>query len=86
MSATTPAPRTITKAEVATVVALTLAALVLRVVGSNSGLWIDEIYSLVDFFRVPLGVSGDSFVPKTHTGGAERVGPRLNKDGDGAQV
>jgi preprotein translocase subunit SecF len=33
-----------------------------------------------------LRVSGDSFVPKTGTSGAERVGPRLNKDGDGAQV
>jgi len=66
VSATTSAPRSITKAEVATLVALTLAALVLRVVGSNSGLWIDEIYSLVDFFRVPLGRMVTAFPRDNH--------------------
>ena len=38
-----------------TVVALTVLAAVLRVVGLNAGLWIDEIYSLLDSFRPPLG-------------------------------
>ena len=66
MSDTTSAPRPITTTEVATVVALTLVALVLRLVGSNSGLWIDEIYSLVDFFRVPLGRMVTAFPRDNH--------------------
>lgn len=32
---------------------LTLLALVLRVIGLNSGLWLDEIYSVVNQFRLP---------------------------------
>jgi mannosyltransferase len=66
VSATTTTPRPITTSEVATIVALTLVALVLRVVGSNSGLWIDEIYSLVDFFRVPLGQMVTAFPRDNH--------------------
>ena len=59
-------PHPITTSEAATVVALTLVALVLRLVGSNSGLWIDEIYSLVDFFRVPLGRMVTAFPRDNH--------------------
>jgi 4-amino-4-deoxy-L-arabinose transferase-like glycosyltransferase len=66
VSATASAPRPVTKSEIATVVALTLAALVLRLAGSNSGLWIDEIYSLVDFFRVPLGRMVTAFPRDNH--------------------
>lgn len=38
----------------ALIVGLTALALVLRLIGLNSGLWIDEIFSLVDSFRPPL--------------------------------
>jgi mannosyltransferase len=34
--------------------ALTIVALIIRLIGSNSGLWVDEIYSLLDSFRPPL--------------------------------
>ena len=66
MSDTTSTPRPITTTEFLTVVALTLVALMLRLVGSNSGLWIDEIYSLVDFFRVPLGRMVTAFPRDNH--------------------
>lgn len=66
MRATTSAAQPLTKTEVATIAAITLGALVLRVVGSNSGLWIDEIYSLVDFFRVPLGRMVAAFPRDNH--------------------
>lgn len=36
------------------VAALVLVALVTRLIGLDSGLWVDEIYSLVDSFRPPL--------------------------------
>jgi len=35
-------------------VALTLVAMAVRAIGLNSGLWIDEMYSLVDSIRPPL--------------------------------
>ena len=66
MSATTSTPSPLARREIVTIVALTLVALVLRVVGSNSGLWIDEIYSLVDFFRVPLGRMVTAFPRDNH--------------------
>jgi uncharacterized membrane protein len=55
-----------TRREAGTVAALTVAALVLRLAGSNSGLWIDEIYSLVDFFRVPLAQMVTAFPRDNH--------------------
>ena len=66
MSAATATRSPIAKREIVTIAALTLVALVLRVVGSNSGLWIDEIYSLVDFFRVPLGRMVTAFPRDNH--------------------
>jgi len=60
------AARRIGRDEIATVLALTVLALVLRVVGANGGLWIDEIYSLVDFFRVPLGQMVRAFPRDNH--------------------
>ena len=66
MSATTATRSPIAKREIVTIAALTLVALVLRVVGSNGGLWIDEIYSLVDFFRVPLGRMVTAFPRDNH--------------------
>jgi uncharacterized membrane protein len=56
----------VTRRELGLVAALTLVALVLRVVGSNSGLWIDEIYSLVDFFRVPFAQMVTAFPRDNH--------------------
>ena len=66
MSDTTSTPRPTTTTEIATLVVLTLVALTLRLVGSNSGLWIDEIYSLIDFFRVPLGQMVTAFPRDNH--------------------
>lgn len=39
---------------VAVLVLLTCVGLALRLISAGSGLWIDEIYSLVDSFRLPL--------------------------------
>jgi len=57
---------------------LTIGIFVGVIVGTYSSIYVAR------FLLVPLGVSGDSFVPKTGPGGAERVGPR--KAEDGAQV
>jgi preprotein translocase subunit SecF len=57
---------------------LTIGIFVGVIVGTYSSIYVAR------FMLVPLGVSGDSFVPKTGPGGAERVGPR--KAEDGAQV
>ncbi|WP_166040593.1 protein translocase subunit SecF [Sphingosinicella sp. YJ22] len=59
---------------------LTIGIFVGVIIGTYSSIYVAR------FMLVPLGVSGDSFVPKTGPAGAERVGPRPGKDGDGAQV
>ena len=59
---------------------LTIGIFVGVIIGTYSSIYVAR------FMLVPLGVSGDSFVPKTGPSGAERVGPRPGKDGDGAQV
>ena len=60
---------------------LTIGIFVGVIIGTYSSIYVAR------FLLVPLGVSGDSFVPaKVGPGGAERVGPRVGKDGDGAQV
>ncbi|MFN3725602.1 MAG: protein translocase subunit SecF [Allosphingosinicella sp.] len=59
---------------------LTIGIFVGVIIGTYSSIYVAR------FLLVPLGVSGDSFVPKTGPSGAERVGPRVGKDGDGAQV
>lgn len=51
----------------ATIVAgLTVLALVLRLAGAGGGLWIDEIYSLVDSFRQPLATIVTTFHHDNH--------------------
>ncbi|MDZ4674396.1 MAG: glycosyltransferase family 39 protein [Gemmatimonadota bacterium] len=45
---------------------LTALALVLRFIGANSGLWIDEIFSLVDSFRLPVREIVSSYPGDTH--------------------
>ncbi len=52
--------------EVAGIAALTLVALLLRVAGSNSGLWIDEIYSMLNSFRPPLAETVTAFPRDNH--------------------
>lgn len=59
---------------------LTIGLFVGVIIGTYSSVYVAR------FLLVPLGVSGDSFVPDKAASGAERVGPRLGKDGDGAQV
>jgi len=59
---------------------LTIGIFVGVIIGTYSSIYVAR------FLLVPLGVSGDSFVPKTGPAGAERVGPRAGKEGDGAQV
>ena len=59
---------------------LTAAIFVGIFVGTYSSIYISSPV------LVWLGVSGESFVPKAAQAGAERVAPKLGKDGDGAQV
>ena len=59
---------------------LTIGIFVGVIIGTYSSIYVAR------FLLVPLGVSSDSFVPRTGPQGAERVGPRVAKDGDGAQV
>ena len=59
---------------------LTAAIFVGIFVGTYSSIYISSP------ILVWLRVSGDSFVPRSAQGGAERVAPRLDKEGDGAQV
>lgn len=49
-----------------TLLLLTAVALALRCVGANNGLWIDEIFSLVDSFRLPVGEIVASYPGDTH--------------------
>lgn len=46
--------------------ALTLAATVVRAVGLNGGLWVDEIYSLIESIRPPLSTILTRFPGDTH--------------------
>ncbi len=47
-------------------IGLTILALVLRLIGANNGLWTDEIFSLVDSFRLPFGELVRSYPGDTH--------------------
>ena len=57
---------------------LTIGLFVAVIIGTYSSIYVAR------FLLVPLGVSGDSFVPRSGPAGAERVGPK--REGDGAQV
>lgn len=48
------------------VLLVTLLGLVLRGIGANNGLWIDEIFSLVDSFRLPFTAIATSYPGDTH--------------------
>lgn len=61
-----PGPSGWQRREVAGLLLLTAAALALRLLGANSGLWIDEIFSLVDSFRLPVREIVTSYPGDTH--------------------
>lgn len=51
----------ITKNSLIFLIGLSLIALVLRLINLNSGLWVDEVFTLLDFVRQPLGQIVTSF-------------------------
>lgn len=61
-----PGPGADRRQVVTGMVLVTLLALVLRSLGANNGLWIDEIFSLVDSFRLPFVTIATSYPGDTH--------------------